>query len=117
MSLLKVAIKQCGSSLIGYVIHQDESLRNLYVDTTEVLGTITQEEKFQIKSREEPELIGTTLFIRGVAASEDEQAFYYKYLNVADATNALNVFRRIVKQINETEVESPEPREEFQILE
>ena len=114
MKKLILKMTRVGSTLVGWVAHQDESLRLSGLET----GSITRSgNTYYIKSRGEPRLISKTLYICGSELSADKQVFAYQYNSVDEAADALDAFREIVHQLNRERKMPPEAMPDMETLE
>ena len=101
-TLLDVELKQVGSVVFGRVLKQSESL-------LEKPGIIIKCCGFTISSWNNPELVGSYLWVRGENKELDDSLFYYDYGTEDAAKTAYGNFRGLIRAINERKAEKQEP--------
>ena len=100
MRKLVLKIGRVQTLVLGWVVHQDESLRRTGILDPAFIG---EADGFEIRSGTRPQLDSNILYVRGMDVEKDNMVFFYGYATEDAAINAVRKIKTIVKKVNEEE--------------
>lgn len=94
---LEVEFHQFESVIVGRIIHQDESLRNL--DDSK-MKTLIKNDWYEILSESSPDIGAYSLFIRGEDVESDNNYFCHQFYTKEYASEWLQNIKSLIVRLN-----------------